>query len=109
MAVYLLILFCLCLIDPGSRLNSQGIRTDYISREQTDVIRGLFILMIIASHYAWSLPDLADSLGRIYQRIWIWQEQLVVCASFSIPDTASPNPSAKKAEAICDPSPGSGC
>ena len=78
MAVYLLILFCLCLICPGSRLNIQGIRTDYISREQTDVIRGLFILMIIASHYAWSLPDLADSLGRIYQRIWIWQEQLVV-------------------------------
>ena len=76
----LLLLFALCLY--GIRINIEGFHDDYMSMAKTDVIRGIFIMLVVYKHAMGYLNDLGyefESLGdNVFASLFNCLGQLVV-------------------------------
>lgn len=76
MIIYVLGIFLLLLA--GGRPRFRGLRADYLGRESTDAVRGIFILLILASHFVQYLDPFAQPLDLAYGRLRTILGQAVV-------------------------------
>ncbi len=68
----------LLLLLAGGRPRIRGLHEGYLSKETTDAVRGVFILLIFASHFIQYLPQLTTPLDAAYMRFCIAMSQGVV-------------------------------
>jgi len=76
MIVWILILVLLSLWKAS--FCKKGISQYYISREGTDAVRGIFILLILASHFIQYVPVLTLPIDTYYLRLRTFLGQFVV-------------------------------
>ncbi|MBO5570169.1 MAG: hypothetical protein J6A79_14715 [Clostridia bacterium] len=76
MIVWILILILLSL--GKASFCKKGITQYYISREGTDAVRGIFILLILASHFVQYVPALTLPVDTYYLRLRTFLGQFVV-------------------------------
>ncbi len=67
MILYVVIIFFLLLA--GGRPRFRGLYDDYLGRESTDAVRGIFILLILASHFVEYLDPFTQPLDLAFGRI----------------------------------------
>lgn len=63
------VLGVILLLLAGGRPRFRGLRADYLGRESTDAVRGIFILLILASHFVGYLDPLTQPLDLAYGRV----------------------------------------
>ncbi len=78
MVVYIVIIALLIFIGPHNTLRLDGIHDDYTSRDNTDAIRGIFILLILASHFFNPSPQFTKPIDTMYWDVRVFLAQLVV-------------------------------
>lgn len=61
----------------GMKLHKWSFNKHYISKEDTNAVRGIFILLIFASHF-WQYVSLSGPLNEVYQWLRSFLGQLVV-------------------------------
>lgn len=76
MIVYVLII--LILVFSKSQIRLRGINKEYISKEATYSIKGIFILLIFASHFSSYIPAYTQNIDILYWNIRIYLGQCVV-------------------------------
>lgn len=76
MIVYILII--LILIFSKSHIELSGINQEYISKDTTDAIKGIFILLIFASHFSYYIPSYTNLPDILYWNIRVYLGQCVV-------------------------------
>lgn len=62
----------------GVRLRIRSLNEDYLSKEGTDAVRGIFILLIFASHFVQYVDPYTALLDILYQRVRVALGQAVV-------------------------------
>ena len=73
------ILIIVVLIFYKASFYKSGISLNHISKENTDAVRGIFILLVFASHFSQYVPAYTLPLDTMYWRIRIFLGQFVVC------------------------------
>lgn len=73
------VLFVAGLAVFGSRFHREGLYAGYISKDSTDAVRGIFILLILASHFSQYVPEYTAPIDVLYRKVYTMLEQLVVC------------------------------
>ena len=77
----LVILPVLVLALYGVKFTGKGIRPDYISRESTQAVKGIFVLLVFLRHYK-SCVSLTGALDRPFLKLNNWLGQLIVVLFF---------------------------
>lgn len=77
----LVILPVLVLALYGAKFTGKGIRPDYISRESTQAVKGIFVLLVFLRHYK-SCVSLTGALDRPFLKLNNWLGQLIVVLFF---------------------------
>lgn len=62
----------------GMKLRLRSFNEDYLSKDSTDAVRGIFILLIFASHFAFFVDPFTAPLDSIYWRLRTALDQSVV-------------------------------
>lgn len=77
MIIYILVIAVLAL--PGLKIQIKGIHSSYISKESANAIKGIFILLIFASHFCNPISKtLTAPLDAAYWKVRVFLGQLVV-------------------------------
>lgn len=76
MILYVLTIFLVLALT--SRINVDGINEVYLSKETSDAIKGIFILLIFASHFAQFVPAYTHPLDTMYWGVRMFLGQCVV-------------------------------
>lgn len=78
LVLYLVFIAVLVLMGPKNSFRLKGIHEDYISRDNTDAVRGIFILLILASHFCNPLAPFTGRADTSYWAVRVFLGQLVV-------------------------------
>ena len=62
----------------GLKLRLRSFNRDYLSKDGTDAVRGIFILLIFAAHFNGYVDLTAAPMDAAYHRIWTAMGQMVV-------------------------------
>lgn len=62
----------------GLRPRMRGLNEDYLSKDSTDAVRGIFILLIFASHFALYVDPFTAFLDVLYRKVRVALGQAVV-------------------------------
>lgn len=76
MIIYVVVIFFL--LQAGGRPRIRGLYEDYLSKDSTDAVRGIFILLIFAAHFNSYVDLTAAPLDLAYRKVWIAMGQTVV-------------------------------
>lgn len=67
----------------GIKLRLRSFNEDYISKDSTDAVRGIFILLIFASHFAKYVDPFTALIDTLYWRLRVfWGQGVVTCFLF---------------------------
>lgn len=76
MIIYVIAIAVLCLI--GGKPYLRGFNRDYLAKENTDGVRGVFILLIFAAHFIGYVDPFTAPLDILYRKFWRAMGQAVV-------------------------------
>lgn len=76
MIIYVAVILALLLA--GGRPRIRGLHEDYLSKETTDAVRGVFILLIFAAHFNSYVDLTVAPLDIAYRKVWTAMGQAVV-------------------------------
>lgn len=80
MILYILAIALLAL--QGMKLRLRSFNEDYLSKDSTDAVRGLFILLIFASHFSYYVEPYTAPLDTLYWQVRVFLGQGVVTCFF---------------------------